>query len=109
MSEGQFPLWAFLVLYDSLPNAPSDTITKQASFLVHWLPRLDTQESCSMYTPRKLGRLEQAFALQELANKVLNIHQSQLLDYYRYGYKIKTAKLFQQNAISKLPQKVPTN
>ncbi len=98
-----FPLWAFLNLYDKLPNASSDNITKSAILLIHWLPRLDTDSACGMYTPRQLSRIEQSYALQELANKVLNIDQSQLLDYYRYGYKIKTAKLLKQNATGKLP------
>lgn len=103
MQAQTFPLWAFLVLYDLLPNAPSDTITKQATLLVHWLPRIDTELACSAFAPRQLSKLERSYSLQELADKVLNISQSQLLDYYRYGYKIKTAKLFQQNAASKLP------
>lgn len=98
-----FPLWAFLNLYDKLPNTASDNITKQAILLIHWLPRLDTDLTCAIYTPRQLSRIEQSYALQELANKVLNIDQSQLLDYYRYGYKIKTAKLLKQNATGKLP------
>lgn len=91
--DSRFPIWAFLHLYDKLPHAPSDTITRQATLLVHWLPMLDTQEACTQYKIRELPRLERSFALQELADKVLNISQSQLLDYYRYGYKIKTTQL----------------
>lgn len=80
----KFPLSALILLYEK-----SDRLTMHCEYfagfksLMNALSPIDTEmlTGAGKYKPRPLLRFEENYALQEIA-RILNVDQSQLLDYY---------------------------
>lgn len=99
-----FPLWAMIEFYERMPRVPQQDTVKNMTALMHWLGPIDMSKATSI-PARPLRRLERSYETQELATKVFNIGESQLIDYIQklkgaiYGSETETTKLLKQDAI----------
>lgn len=114
MSANHFPLWAMIEFYERMPRVPQQDAMKAMTAFMHWLGPVDMSAALRI-PPRQLRRLERSYETQELASKIFNLGESQLIDYIQetkgaiYGHETETVKLLKQNAIRQLSKEIPAN